>query len=51
VKVGDKVKFPFAKKELEGIVEKLFDKTAYIKSDMAHHKGKTFKRKIRDLKA
>ena len=51
MKVGDKVRFPFAKKELEGTVDKLFDKTAYIKADTPHHKGKTFKRKVKDLKA
>ena len=51
MKVGDKVKFSFAKKELEGTVAKLFDKTAYIKADMPHQKGKTLKRKVKDLKA
>jgi hypothetical protein len=51
VKIGDRVKFPFAKKELEGTVEKIFTKTAYIKVDMPNQKGKTVKRKIKDLKA
>jgi hypothetical protein len=51
VKVGDRVRFPFAKKELEGTVAKLFEKTAYVKADMPHQKGKTFKRKVKDLKA
>jgi hypothetical protein len=51
VKVGDRVRFPFAKKELEGTVAKLFEKTAYVKADTPHQKGKTFKRKVKDLKA
>lgn len=51
MKIGDRVKFPFAKKELEGTVEKIFTKTAYIKVDMPNQKGKTVKRKIKDLKA
>jgi hypothetical protein len=51
VKIGDKVKLPFAKKQLEGTVEKVFTKTAYVKVDMPNQKGKTVKRKIRDLKA
>jgi hypothetical protein len=51
MKVGDKVRFPFAGKELEGTVAKLFDKTAYIRADMPRQKAKTFKRKVKDLKA
>jgi hypothetical protein len=50
VKAGDKVRLPFAKKELEGTVEKVFAKTAYVKVDMPNQKGKTVKRKIKDLK-
>ena len=50
MKSGDKVKFPFAKKELEGTVDRVFAKTVYIKADMPHHKGKTFIRKIKDVK-
>ncbi|HPP06742.1 MAG TPA: hypothetical protein PLW88_05185 [Syntrophorhabdaceae bacterium] len=48
--VGDKVKFPFAKKELEGVVEKIFEKTVYIRADLPKHKGKIIKRKIKDIK-
>ena len=51
MKTGDKVRFPFAKKELEGVVQKVFDKTVYLKADMPHQKGKTFVRKIKDVKA
>ncbi len=28
--VGEKVRFPFAKKEMQGTVEKIFQKTIYI---------------------
>jgi hypothetical protein len=48
--IGDKVKFPFAKKEMEGTVEKLFAKAAYIRADFPKDKGKVIKRKIKDLK-
>lgn len=50
MKVGDRVKFNFAKKEIEGIIWKLFEKTAYIKVDFPKDRGKILKRKIRDLK-
>ena len=51
MKAGDKVTFSFAKKEMEGIVERVFDKTVYVRADMPHHKGKIIKRKIKDIKA
>ncbi len=51
MKSGDKVKFPFAKKEMEGTVERVFDKTVYIKADMPHQKGKIIRRKVKDVKA
>jgi hypothetical protein len=51
MKAGDKVKFPFAKKEMEGTVEKVFGKTVYLRADMPHQKGKMVKRKITDIKA
>lgn len=50
MKVGDKVKFPFAKKEMEGTVEKMFDKTVYLRADMPRQKGKLIKRKVNDIK-
>jgi hypothetical protein len=50
VKAGDKIKFPFAKKAMEGTVDKVTQKTVSIKADFPHHKGKTIKRKIRDVK-
>jgi len=51
MKVGDSVKFPFAKKEMTGTVEKVFDKTVYLRVDMPHQKGKILKRKVNDIKA
>jgi len=48
--VGDKVKFTFAKKEMEGTVQKVFSKTVYLKADFPKEKGKTVIRKIKDLK-
>ncbi|MCX7857997.1 MAG: hypothetical protein N2513_08500 [Deltaproteobacteria bacterium] len=49
MKVGDRVKFKFAKRELEGTIWKLFEKTAYIKVDFPKDKGKILRKKIRDL--
>ncbi len=51
MKSGDNVKFTFAKKEMEGTVQSVFQKTVYIKTDMPHQKGKIVKRKIKDVKA
>jgi hypothetical protein len=50
MKAGDKVKFTFAKKELEGEVIRVFQKTAYIKCDFPKDKGKVIKRKISEIK-
>ena len=47
---GDKVKFTFAKKQMEGTVDRVFQKTVYIKADFPKDKGKIVKRKINDLK-
>jgi hypothetical protein len=44
------VKFAFAKKEMEGIVQKFFAKSVYIKADFPKDKGKIVKRKIKDIK-
>jgi hypothetical protein len=52
MKAGDRVKFPFGKKgEMEGTVDRVFDKTVYIRADMPRHKGKIVRRKVRDVKA
>ena len=48
--IGDKVKFIFAKKEVEGTVQKIFLKTVYLKADFPKGKGKTVVRKIKDVK-
>ena len=48
--IGDKVKFTFAKKEMEGTVQKVFSKTVYLKADFPKEKGKTVVRKIKDIK-
>jgi hypothetical protein len=50
LKLGDKVKFTFAKKEMEGTVQKVFTKSVYIKADFPKDKGKVVKRKIKDIK-
>ena len=50
MKPGDKVKFTFAKKEMEGTVQKVFAKSVYIKADFPKDKGKVIKRKIKDIK-
>ena len=48
--IGDKVKFTFAKKEMEGTVQKVFSKTVYLKADFPKEKGKIVVRKIKDIK-
>ena len=51
MKSGDRVKFSFAKREMEGAVDRVFEKTVYIKTDMPRQKGKIIKRRIKDVKA
>jgi hypothetical protein len=51
MKAGDKITFPFGKGEKEGTVEKVFQKTIYIKVDMPNQKGKVIKRKVSVIKA
>ncbi|HNS78890.1 MAG: hypothetical protein WBJ54_01530 [Syntrophorhabdus sp.] len=50
MQAGDKVKFTFAKKEMEGQVVRVFSKTVYIRADFPKDKGKIIKRKISELK-
>ncbi|HVN25321.1 MAG TPA: hypothetical protein VMT71_15215 [Syntrophorhabdales bacterium] len=50
MKPGDKVKFTFAGKEMEGVVQKLFTKSVYLKADFPKDKEKIVKRKIKDIK-
>ncbi len=49
MKVGDKIKFDFAGKKKEGTVQKLFDKTVYLKVDFDKDKQKTVKRKLSQI--
>jgi hypothetical protein len=49
MEVGEKVKFPFGKGEMEGIVKRVFEKTVYIVADFPHHKGKIVKRSLSDF--
>jgi hypothetical protein len=51
MKSGDRVKFSFAKKEMEGAIDRVFEKTVYIRTDMPHQKGKIVKRRVKDIKA
>ena len=54
---GDKVKFPFGRKdkkgkgqkELEGIVVKVNEKSVLIKADFPNHKEKIIKRKLHEV--
>ena len=50
MKLGDKVKFSFAKKEIEGTVQRVYAKSVYIRADFPKDKGKIVKRKIKDIK-
>jgi hypothetical protein len=49
MKVGDKIKIDFAGKKKEGTVDKVFDKTVYLKVDFDKDKQKTVKRKISQI--
>jgi hypothetical protein len=51
MKAGDKIKFPFAKKEMAGEITQVCEKTVYIKADFPKDKGKIVKRKLKDIKA
>ncbi len=46
MKIGDKIKFDFAGKKKEGVVNRLFDSTVYLKVDFDKDKQKTVKRKL-----
>ncbi len=51
MKTGDKVKFTFAKKEMEATVDRVYPKTVYLKVDFPRDKGKIVKRRVKDIKA
>ncbi len=50
MKVGERVIFPFAGGEKEGIIIKVTPKKVYIKTDFPRHKGKIIKRSIFEVK-
>jgi hypothetical protein len=49
MKAGDKIKIDFAGKKKEATVDKVFDKTIYLKVDFDKDKQKTVKRKISQI--
>ena len=46
MKAGDKIKIDFAGKKKEATVNKVFEKTVYLKVDFDKDKQKTVKRKL-----
>ena len=46
MKAGDKIKIDFAGKKKDATVDKVFDKTVYLKVDFDKDKQKTVKRKL-----
>ena len=50
MKEGDRVVFPFAGGEKEGVVWRVTPKKVYIKVDFPCHKGKVVKRSIHEVK-
>ena len=49
MKVGDKLKIDFAGKKKDATVDKVFDKTVYLKVDFDKDKQKTVKRKLSNI--
>ena len=49
MKAGDKIKINFAGKKKDATVDKLFDKTVYLKVDFDKDKQKTVKRKLSQI--
>ena len=49
MKAGDKVKIDFAGKKKDATVDKVFDKTVYLKVDFEKDKQKTVKRKLSNI--
>ena len=49
MKAGDKIKIDFAGKKKDATVDKLFDKTVYLKVDFDKDKQKTVKRKLNQI--
>ena len=49
MKAGDKIKIDFAGKKKDATVDKVFDKTVYLKVDFEKDKKKTVKRKLSNI--
>lgn len=49
MKAGDKIKIDFAGKKKEATVNKVFEKTVYLKVDFDKDKQKTVKRKLSQI--
>ena len=49
MKAGDKIKIDFAGKKKDATVDKVFDKTVYLKVDFERDKQKTVKRKLSNI--
>ena len=49
MKAGDKIKIDFAGKKKHATVDKVFDKTVYLKVDFEKDKQKTVKRKLSNI--
>ena len=49
MKAGDKIKIDFAGKTKDATVDKVFDKTVYLKVDFDKDKQKTVKRKLSNI--
>ena len=49
MKAGDKIKIDFAGKKKDATVDKVLDKTVYLKVDFDKDKQKTVKRKISQI--
>jgi hypothetical protein len=49
MEVGEKVTFPFAQGQMEGVIKRITGKTIYIMADFPRHKGKVIKRSIHDF--
>jgi len=49
LKAGDRITIPFGKAEKEGVVERVCQKTIYLRVDFPHHPAKRVIRRLRDL--
>ena len=49
MKAGDKIKIDFAGKKKDATVDKVFDKTVYLKVDFDKDKQKNVKRKLSNI--